>query len=167
MVGSVSWAIPAVIDRLLQQAVVQVLNRIYEPRFVDNSYGFRPQRSAHQALLRACRYYNEGYKVVVDLDMKQYFDTVNHDELMAILARDIHEPMVLRLIRRFLTSGIMVNQLFIANEQGTPQGGNLSPLLANIYLNEFDQLLKTRGHKFVRYADIIFTSKANARVRAC
>jgi len=145
--------IPTVIDRMIQQAINQVLQPIFDPTFSDNSFGFRPKRSAHQAIIQAKSYYEQGYKYVVDMDMKAYFDTVNHDKLMHHIEKKVQDKRVLRLIRQYLKSGIMVNGLFQASEEGTPQGGNLSPLLSNIYLNEFDKLLTTRGHKFVRYAD--------------
>lgn len=145
--------IPTVIDRMIQQAINQVLQPIFEPTFSDNSFGFRPKRSAHQAIIRAKSYYEQGYKYVVDIDMKAYFDTVNHDKLMYYIEDKVQDKRILRLIRQYLKSGIMVNGLFEASEEGTPQGGNLSPLLSNIYLNEFDKLLTTRGHMFVRYAD--------------
>jgi len=145
--------IPTVIDRMVQQAINQVLQPIFDPTFSGNSFGFRPKRSAHQAIIQAKTYYEQGYKYVVDIDMKAYFDTVNHDKLMYYIERKVQDKRVLHLIRQYLKSGIMVNGLFETSEEGTPQGGNLSPLLSNIYLNEFDKLLTERGHKFVRYAD--------------
>jgi group II intron reverse transcriptase/maturase len=145
--------IPTVIDRMIQQAIVQVIQPIFDPTFSDNSFGFRPNRSAHGAINRAKSYYEEGYRVVVDMDMKAYFDTVNHDRLMYFIEKKIADKKVLRLIRRYLTSGISINDNFIESDKGTPQGGNLSPLLSNIYLDEFDKMLEQRGHKFVRYAD--------------
>ncbi len=145
--------IPTVIDRMLQQAINQVLQPIVESEFSDNSFGFRPKRSAQMAIIRARSYYEQGYKYVVDIDMKAYFDTVNHDKLMYLIEKWVKDKQVLRLIRQYLTSGIMENGLIRSSSEGTPQGGNLSPLLSNIYLNEFDQLLESRGHKFVRYAD--------------
>lgn len=151
--GKRKLGIPTVIDRMLQQAINQVLQPIFEPTFSDNSFGFRPKRSAHHAIIRAKSYYEQGYKYVVDLDMKSYFDTVNHDKLMYFVEKRISDKRVLHLIRRYLLSGIMINGIFEKSEQGTPQGGNLSPLLSNIYLNELDQLLEKRGHRFVRYAD--------------
>ena len=151
--GKRKLGIPTVVDRMLQQAINQVLQPIFEPTFSDNSFGFRPKRSAHHAIIRAKSYYEQGYKYVVDLDMKSYFDTVNHDKLMYFVEKQISDKRVLHLIRRYLLSGIMINGIFEKSEQGTPQGGNLSPLLSNIYLNELDQLLEKRGHRFVRYAD--------------
>ncbi|PIC84900.1 group II intron reverse transcriptase/maturase [Sporosarcina sp. P20a] len=145
--------IPTVIDRMIQQAINQALQPIFDPTFSDNSFGFRPKRSAHQAIIQAKSYYEQGYKYVVDMDMKAYFDTVNHDKLMYYVEKKVQDQRVLRLIRQYLKSGVMENGIFQASEEGTPQGGNLSPLLSNIYLNEFDKLLATRGHKFVRYAD--------------
>jgi group II intron reverse transcriptase/maturase len=145
--------IPTVIDRMLQQAINQVLQPIFEPTFSDNSFGFRPKRSAKDAIIRAKTYYEQGYKYVVDMDMKAYFDTVNHDKLMYFIERKVQDKRVLQLIRLYLKSGIMANGTYLTSEEGTPQGGNLSPLLSNIYLNEFDRLLEERGHKFVRYAD--------------
>lgn len=145
--------IPTVIDRMIQQAINQVLQPLFDPTFSDTSFGFRPKRSAHQAIIQAKTYYEQGYKYVVDIDMKAYFDTVNHDKLMYYIGRKVQDKRVLRLIRQYLKSGIMVNGLFEASDEGTPQGGNLSPLLSNIYLNEFDKLLTERGHRFVRYAD--------------
>lgn len=145
--------IPTVIDRMIQQAINQVLQPIFDPTFSDNSFGFRPKRSAHQAIIRAKSYYEQGYRYVVDLDMKAYFDTVNHDKLMYYIEKKVQDKRVLRLIRQYLKSGILIDGLVKVSDEGTPQGGNLSPLLSNIYLNEFDKLLATRGHKFVRYAD--------------
>lgn len=145
--------IPTVIDRMLQQAINQVLQPIFETEFSDNSFGFRPKRSAQMAIIQAKSYYEQGFKYVVDIDMKAYFDTVNHDKLMYLIGKKVKDKQVLRLIRRYLMSGIMENGLVHPSEEGTPQGGNLSPLLSNIYLNEFDRLLESRSHKFVRYAD--------------
>jgi group II intron reverse transcriptase/maturase len=145
--------IPTVKDRFVQQAVAQVLTPIYEKVFSDNSFGFRPQRSAADAIERARGYYESGLEVVVDIDMRKFFDEVNHDKLMYFIERQIKDKLVLRLIRRFLVSGIMDNDMFQASEKGTPQGGPLPPLLANIYLHEVDMELERRGHKFVRYAD--------------
>lgn len=145
--------IPTVIDRMIQQAINQILQSVFEPIFSDNSFGVRPQRSAQMAINRAKLYYEKGYRYVVDIDMKAYFDTVNHDKLMYFIEKKIADKRVLRLIRLYLKSGVLNNGIFNTSEEGTPQGGNLSPLLSNIYLNEFDQLLEKRGHKFVRYAD--------------
>lgn len=151
--GKRKLGVPTVIDRMIQQAIVQVLQPIYEPLFSDNSYGFRPKRSAHQAISKALEYYNEGFKQVVDLDLARYFDTVNHDILIDMLREQIKDERVISLIRKYLKSGVMIDGLVSPTTEGTPQGGNLSPLLSNIYLTAFDKLLESRGHKFVRYAD--------------
>ena len=145
--------VPTVIDRLLQQAIAQALQPIFERTFSDSSYGFRPGRNAQQAIKEAKSYYEEGYTQVVDIDLSKYFDTVNHDILLELVGREIKDKDVLRLIRKYLKSGVMVDGLLSPTEEGTPQGGNLSPLLSNIYLTEFDRMLESRGHKFVRYAD--------------
>jgi group II intron reverse transcriptase/maturase len=145
--------VPTVIDRMVQQAMVQVLQPIFEQTFSDSSYGFRPNRSAHQAIQQAKKYSEEGYNYVVDLDLEKYFDTVNHDLLIKMVRETIKDESVITLIRKFLKSGVMINGLVSQTEQGTPQGGNLSPLLSNIYLTKFDRMLEERGHKFVRYAD--------------
>ena len=145
--------IPTVIDRMVQQAVVQVLQPIFEQTFSDNSFGFRPKRNAHQAIQQAKKYYEEGYKYVVDLDLEKYFDTVNHDLMIKMVRETVKDEAVITLIRKFLKSGIMINGLVSQREKGTPQGGNLSPLLSNIYLTKFDRMLEERGHRFVRYAD--------------
>ncbi|GAB5056314.1 hypothetical protein COSHB9_07010 [Companilactobacillus alimentarius] len=126
---------------------------VFENMFSDNSFGFRPNRSAHDTIKCVAEFYDQVYHVMIDLDLKSYFDTVNHDLLMKFIKRYIDDEWLLRMIRKFLTSGVMDGQLFQKSEKGTPQGGNLSPLLANIYLNELDKLLMSRGHKFVRYAD--------------
>ena len=151
--GKRKLGVPTVIDRMIQQAIVQVLQPIYEPLFSENSYGFRPKRNAHQAISKALEYYNEGYTQVVDLDLAKYFDTVNHDILIDMLKEQIKDERVISLIRKYLKSGVMINGLVSPTTEGTPQGGNLSPLLSNIYLTAFDKLLESRGHKFVRYAD--------------
>ena len=151
--GKRNLGVPTVIDRMIQQAIVQVLQPIYEPLFSDNSYGFRPNRSAHQAINKALEYYNEGYTQVVDLDLAKYFDTVNHDILINMLREQIKDERVISLIRKYLKSGVMINGLISPTTKGTPQGGNLSPLLSNIYLTAFDKMLENRGHRFVRYAD--------------
>jgi len=160
--------VPTVIDRMLQQAMVQVLQPIFERTFSESSYGFRPRRSAHQAIARTKSYYDEGYTHVVDIDLAKYFDTVNHDILLDLVGREIKDRGVIRLIRKFLKSGVMSDGLVSSTEEGTPQGGNLSPLLSNIYLTEFDRMLESRGHKFVRYADdcnvYVQSSRAAARV---
>lgn len=145
--------VPTVIDRMIQQAIVQVLQPIFEEKFSDSSYGFRPNRDAKQAMIKAKEYYEKGYKRVVDIDLAKYFDTVNHDLLMDMLRKEVKDKTILKLIRSFLKSGVMINGVVQATELGTPQGGNLSPLLSNIYLTAFDKELEKRGHKFVRYAD--------------
>lgn len=145
--------IPTVLDRMVQQAVAQVLTPIFERVFSDNSYGFRPNRGAQDAIAKVIDLYNHGYRRVVDLDLKAYFDNVNHDLMMKYLQQYIDDPWILRLIRKFLTSGVLDHGLFVRSGKGTPQGGPLSPLLANIYLNELDKELTKRGHQFVRYAD--------------
>ena len=151
--GKRMLGVPTVIDRMIQQAIVQVLQPMYEPLFSENSYGFRPKRSAQQAMKQALEYYNEGYTQVVDLDLAKYFDTVNHEILIGMLREQVKDERVIRLIRKYLKSGVMINGLISPTTEGTPQGGNLSPLLSNIYLTAFDRMLENRGHKFVRYAD--------------
>lgn len=145
--------VPTVIDRMLQQALVQILEPIFEQTFSDNSFGFRPNRNAHQAIKRAKEYYEMGYTQIVDIDLAKYFDTVNHDILMDMIAEKVKDKLVLKLIRAYLKSGVMVNGIISKTHKGTPQGGNLSPMLSNIYLTAFDKMLESRGHKFVRYAD--------------
>lgn len=145
--------VPTVIDRMLQQALVQILEPIFEPTFSDNSYGFRPKRNAHGAIKRAKEYYEAGYTQVVDIDLAKYFDTVNHDILMDMVSEKVKDKLVLKLIRAYLKSGVMINGIISKTEEGTPQGGNLSPMLSNIYLTAFDKMLEGKGHKFVRYAD--------------
>lgn len=145
--------IPTVVDRMIQQAVAQILTPIFERTFSSNSYGFRPGRDAKQAVKKAKEYMEQGYKWVVDIDLAKYFDTVNHDKLMALVAREIKDKRVLKLIRLFLQSGVMINGVVIETEEGCPQGGPLSPLLSNIMLTELDRELERRGHKFCRYAD--------------
>lgn len=141
--------VPAMIDRMMQQAISQVLSPIFEEEFSETSYGFRPGRSAHQAIRKAQEYYNQGHTRVVDIDLSKYFDTINHELLMAMLRRKIPDKRVLNLIKRYLKSGVMINGVINRTEEGSPQGGNLSPLLSNIYLTEFDRELESRGHKFV------------------
>ena len=145
--------IPTVLDRFIQQAVLQVLQRIWDPTFSGRSYGFRPGRSAHQAIRKAQEYVAGGYRVVVDIDLEKFFDRVNHDKLMGELAKRLEDKRCLKLIRAFLNAGIMENGLVSRREEGTPQGGPLSPLLSNIVLDELDRELERRGHLFVRYAD--------------
>jgi reverse transcriptase/maturase family protein len=145
--------IPTVIDRMIQQSIVQIISPIFEKTFSVYSYGFRPNKNAHQAIEKAKEYYDEGYKYVVDIDLAKYFDTVNHDMLINMLREEIKDERVIKLIRKYLKSGVMIDGIISATTQGTPQGGNLSPLLSNIYLTKFDKMLESRGHKFVRYAD--------------
>jgi len=145
--------IPTVVDRFIQQAVLQILQQRWDPTFSDHSYGFRPGRSAHQAITQAQQYIAEGNGVVVDIDWEKFFDKVNHDRLMAALAKRIADKRMLKLIRAFLNAGVMENGLVSAVDEGTPQGGPLSPLLSNIVLDELDRELERRGHRFVRYAD--------------
>jgi len=142
--------IPTVIDRLLQQAIAQVLTPIFERKFSPNSYGFRPGRSAHDAILKAQEYVQAGNEWVVDIDLEKFFDRVNHDKLMARVAREVKDKRVLKLIRAYLNSGVMINGVVVDTEEGTPQGGPLSPLLSNIMLDDLDKELERRGHKFVR-----------------
>src|SRR5271156_3646709 len=145
--------IPTVRCRFIQQAVMQVLQRQWDPTFSDHSYGFRPGRSAHQAVVQAQRYIAEGYSWVVDLDLEKFFDRVNHDKLMAQIAKRVEDKRLLKLIRAFLKAGVMENGLVSPSVEGTPQGGPLSPLLSNLVLDELDRELERRGHRFVRYAD--------------
>ena len=145
--------IPTVLDRFVQQSVLQVLQRRWDPTFSEHSYGFRPGRSAHQAVAQAQRYVREGYTVVVDFDLENFFDGVNHDKLMSRLAQRVSDKRMLRLIRSFLKAGVMEDGLVGPTEAGTPQGGPLSPLLSNIVLDELDRELERRGHRFCRYGD--------------
>ena len=160
--------VPTVTDRFLQQAAAQALTPIYEELFHENSFGFRPGRSAQQAVLKATEYINEGYNWIVDLDLEKFFDTVDHDILLSLLSKTIKDGGVLSLIRKFLVSGVMVGNDLEPTELGTVQGGNISPLLANVMLNEFDWELEKRGLKFVRYADdsviLVKSKKAAERV---
>lgn len=151
--GERELGIPTVLDRFIQQALLQVLQPEIDPTFSDASYGFRPGRSAHDAVLRAQAYVQEGRSFVVDIDLEKFFDRVNHDVLMGRLAKRITDRRVLRLIRRYLNAGVLVNGVVMEREEGTPQGGPLSPLLANVLLDEVDKELERRGHAFVRYAD--------------
>jgi RNA-directed DNA polymerase len=162
--------IPNVLDRLIQQMVLQVLQKRWDPTFSDHSYGFRPGRSAHQAVARAQQYIAEGYRWVVDLDLEKFFDRVGHDRLMAKIAERVSDKRVLKLIRAFLVAGVMENGLVSAVDEGVPQGGPLSPLLSNLVLDELDQELELRGHRFVRYADdsnvYVRSERAGQRVMA-
>jgi len=145
--------IPTVIDRFIQQAIAQVLTPLFDPTFSEHSYGFRPSRRGHDAVRKAKGYISEGYRWVIDMDLEKFFDKVNHDKLMGILANRIQDRLVLKLIRKYLQAGIMINGVVYDAEEGTPQGGPLSPLLSNILLDKLDKELERRGHKFVRYAD--------------
>ena len=160
--------IPTVLDRFLQQAMAQALTPLFERMFSNHSYGFRPGRSAHQAVKQAQAYVQAGYEWVVDIDLEKFFDRVNHDMLMARVARVVKDKRVLKLIRAYLNSGVMVGGVVRVTEEGTPQGGPLSPLLSNIMLDDLDKELEKRGHKFVRYADdcniYVRTPRAGERV---
>lgn len=147
--------IPTVIDRIIQQAIAQVLIPIYEPTFSDGSYGYRPKRSAKDAIAKVREYADEGYRYAVCLDLSKYFDTLNHELLMNMLRERIHDKRLIDLIKKYLKSGVMENGVVTKTEEGSPQGGNLSPLLANIYLDRFDKEFESRGVKVVRYADDI------------
>jgi RNA-directed DNA polymerase len=162
--------IPTVLDRLIQQALLQVMQPLFDPDFSEHSYGFRPGRSAHQAVLQAQVYMTEGRRWVVDMDLEKFFDRVNHDILMSRVARKVRDKRVLKLIRRYLEAGMMENGLSKQRKQGTPQGGPLSPLLSNILLDELDKELERRGHAFCRYADdcniYVQTRRSGERVLA-
>jgi len=166
--GERQLGIPTVVDRLVQQAIAQVLSAELDPSFSDSSYGFRPGRSAHDALKAAAGYVASGCGWVVDLDLEQFFDRVNHDILMSRLARRIRDRRLLRIIRRFLEAGLMQHGVCAKRHEGTPQGGPLSPLLANLLLDDFDKELERRGHRFCRYADdctiYVRSAKAGERV---
>src|SRR5690625_4074969 len=159
---------PSVTARLSHQAIAQVLTSIYDPTFSNHSYGFRPNRSAHDAVRKAKTYLREGNRWVVDIDLEKFFDKVNHDRLMGTLAKRIEDKRLLKLIRKYLNAGIMINGVVTRSTRGAPQGGPLSPLLSNIVLDELDKELEDRGHKFVRYADdaqiYVKTRKAGSRV---
>ena len=160
--GSVrKLGIPTVIDRIIQQAIAQVLIPIYEPKFSDESYGYRPHRSAKDAILKVKEWADEGYKYAVCLDLSKYFDTLNHELLMNMLRQDIKDKRLIDLIKKYLKSGVMENGIVMRTEEGSPQGGNLSPMLANIYLDKFDKEFEGRGVRVIRYADdIILLAKS-------
>ena len=162
--------IPTVTDRIIQQAIVQIISPIFEKQFNDNSFGFRANRSCEQAVIRALEYLNDGYEWIVDIDLERFFDTVSQDKLITIIGRTIKDGDVVSLIRKYLSAGVMENGIVKATEVGTPQGGNLSPLLSNIMLNELDKELEERGLNFVRYADdciiLVKSEKAANRVLA-
>ena len=145
--------IPCVIDRIIQQAINQVLSPIYEEQFCEFSYGFRPNRDCHMAINKSLEYLNEGYTIIVDIDLEKFFDKVNHDKLMQVINNTIKDSDLLSIIRKYLVSGIMINGLLVNSDEGTVQGGPMSPLLSNIMLNELDKELMKRGLRFVRYAD--------------
>ena len=147
--------IPTVIDRIIQQAIAQVLTPIYEPKFSNGSYGYRPNRSAKDAILKVKEWADEGYKYAVCLDLSKYFDTLCHELLMNMIRQDIKDKRLIDLIKKYLKSGVMENGIVMKTEEGSPQGGNLSPLLANIYLDKFDKEFEGRGVKVIRYADDI------------
>jgi RNA-directed DNA polymerase len=161
--------IPNVLDRLIQQALLQVLTPVFDPQFSESSYGFRPKRSAHDALREAKKYVAEGRSWVVDIDLEKFFDRINHDKLMTRVARRVQDSRVLRLIRSYLEAGVMKDGVSVRREEGTPQGGPLSPLLANIMLDDLDRFLEKRGHRFCRYADdcnvYVRTKRAGERVK--
>jgi len=162
--------IPTVTDRIIQQAIFQVISPIFEEQFNDNSFGFRPNRSCEQAVIRALEYLNDGYEWIVDIDLEKFFDTVNQDKLITIIGKTITDGDVVSLIRKYLSTGVMEKGIVKATTIGTPQGGNLSPLLSNIMLNELDKELEARGLNFVRYADdciiLVKSEKAANRVLA-
>ena len=159
--------IPTVVDRMIQQAIAQVLTPIYERQFSDGSYGFRPKRGAKQALVRVTEIVGEGYRYAVGIDLERFFDTVNHAKLIEILQRTIKDDTVVSLIHRYLNAGVMIGTKVEPTREGTPQGGPLSPLLANVLLNELDKELERRGHPYVRYADdgLIFCKSRRAAER--
>lgn len=160
--------IPTVVDRLIQQAMVQVLSPVFEQQFSNNSFGFRPNKCCEQAIIKALEYFNDGYDWIVDIDLQAFFDNVNQDKLIGIIRRTIKDGRVVSLIRKYLVSGVMINGVCQPTKVGTPQGGNLSPLLSNIMLNELDKELEKRGLRFVRYADdcliMVKSEKAANRV---
>ena len=159
--------IPTVVDRIIQQAIAQKLQNIWEPLFSDSSYGYRPKRRAQQAIQQAKKYAEQGYRYVVSVDLSKYFDTLNHEVLMNLLHRQIRDGRVLRLIKKYLKSGVLENGIVCETEEGSPQGGPLSPMLANIYLNEFDWEMESRKVRMVRYADdiVVFARSKRAAER--
>lgn len=167
--GSVrNLGVPTVVDRFVQQAIAQVLTPIYEPKFSESSYGFRPNRCCEMAILKALEFMNDGYQWVVDIDLEKFFDNVNHDKMISLIMKDVKCSEIVSLINKFLKSGIMIDDEYKESVIGTPQGGNLSPLLSNIMLNQLDKELEARGLRFTRYADdciiLVGSSKAADRV---
>ena len=151
--GTRKLGIPTVVDRVVQQAIAQVLTPVYEKQFLSNSYGFRPKRNAHQALNQCKSYITDGYKYAVDMDLEKFFDTVNQSKLIEVLSRTVKDGRVVSLIHKYLNAGVVIRNKFEETRMGVPQGGPLSPLLSNVMLNELDKELEKRGHPFVRYAD--------------
>ena len=158
---------PTVVDRVVQQAIAQVLTPVYEKQFLSNSYGFRPKRNAHQALNRCRNYITDGYKYAVDMDLEKFFDTVNQSKLIEVLSRTVKDGRVVSLIHKYLNAGVVIRNKFEETRMGVPQGGPLSPLLSNVMLNELDKELEKRGHPFVRYADdmVIFCKSKRSAER--
>lgn len=159
--------IPCVLDRVVQQAILQVIDPIIDPQFSDNSFGFRKGRNQHQAIEKAKEHYQDGYRVVVDCDLKSYFDTMHHQRIRSYLEYFIKDKIILKLIWSFLRSGILDKDIYIETTEGAPQGGPLSPILANVYLNMLDRELERRGHRFIRYADdfVIYVKSKRAGER--
>ena len=164
--GTRKLGIPTVVDRIIQQAIAQQLTPIFEPLFTDGSYGYRPGRSAQMAIQKVKEYAEQGYTTAVLIDLSKYFDTLNHDLLMNMVREEVHDKRVIELIKRFLKSGVMENGLLVRTEEGSPQGGPLSPLLANIYLNKYDHEMEGRGVHVIRYADDIAVLARTPRAAA-
>ena len=163
--GSREVGVPVALDRYIQQAILQILTPLLDPTFSPNRYGFRPGKSAHQAVEQAKKYIAEGYTWVVDCDLEKFFDRVNHDILMGRLAKRIEDKRLLKLVRRYLQAGVMVHGVVQERWEGTPQGGPLSPVLSNLLLDELDKELERRGHRFSRYADDCAPRKAARKMR--